>query len=146
MLSIGIGHAKQKDMARLFFLLLICLCSLPAIGQQNVVVDEDPPIGDMMARFAEINKSKSYVTGWRVQIISTPDRERLESVKQSFQYRYPSVPVDWVHAKPYYKLRAGAFTNKLDAMRLKYILERDYPGIYLVHDDNIRPRELIGSF
>ncbi len=133
-------------MARLFIFSLICLCSFAARAQQNVAIDEDPPIGEMMARFAEINKSKSFVTGWRVQIIATPDRERLESVKQSFQYRYPSIPVDWVHAKPYYKLRAGAFNSKLEAMRLKYILERDYPGIYLVRDDNIRPRELIGGF
>lgn len=99
-----------------------------------------------MERFAENNKSKSYVSGWRVQIMATPDRQRLESVKQSFQYRYPSVPVDWVHSAPYYKLRAGAFSTKLEALRLKYILERDYPGIYLVKDDAIRPRELIGNY
>lgn len=136
----------MNDMARLLFLFLISLCSIPALAQQNVSIDEDPPIGTMMDRFAEINKSKSFVAGWRVQIIATPDRERLESVKQSFQYRYPSIPVDWVHAKPYYKLRAGAFTSKLEAMRLKYILEQDYPGIYLVKDDAIRPRELVGGF
>ncbi|TXB62009.1 SPOR domain-containing protein [Phaeodactylibacter luteus] len=124
---------------------LISLLSLPAFGQRNIIIEADKPIAQMMARYAEINKSKKLVEGWRVQILATPDRQRLETVKQSFQYRYPNVPVDWEHAKPYYKLRAGAFSSKVEAMRLKYILEKDYPGIYLVKDDQITPRELIST-
>lgn len=124
---------------------LISLLSLPAFGQRNIVIEADKPIAQMMARYAEINKSKKLVEGWRVQLLATPDRQRLETVKQSFQYRYPNVPVDWEHAKPYYKLRAGAFSSKVEAMRLKYILEKDYPGIYLVKDDQIAPRELIST-
>lgn len=138
---------KKDIMARFLLLGLILLfASLAAEAQKNVFVEEDPPIGKMMDRFAEANQAREYVDGWRVQILATPDRQRLESVKQSFQYRYPSVPVDWVHSAPYYKLRAGAFASKLEALRLKYILEQDYPGIYLVRDDNIRPRELIGNY
>ncbi len=130
----------------LFLFLLLAICSTSSLEAQNVVVEEDPPIGEMLDRFKEINEAKTFVEGWRIQILATPDRQRLESVKQSFQYRYPSIPVDWVHSKPYYKLRAGAFASKLDALRLKYILERDYKGIYLVRDDNIRPRELVNYY
>jgi len=116
------------------------------VAAQDIYIEEDPPIAEMMARFAEINQSRKLVPGWRVQILATADRSRLETVKQSFQYRYPNIPVDWVHSKPYYKLRAGAFSSKLDAMRLKFILEQDYPGIYLVKDDSIQPKELIGDY
>lgn len=134
-------------MARFLFLgLILAFGSFAAHAQKNVFVEEDPPIGQMLDRFAEANKARNFMDGWRVQILATPDRQRLESVKQSFQYRYPSIPVDWVHSAPYYKLRAGAFATKLEALRLKYILERDYPGIYLVRDDGIRPRELIGNY
>ena len=134
-------------MARFLFLgLILFFSNSSAIAQKNVFYEEDPPIGNMMDRYAEANKSREYMDGWRVQVLATPDRQRLESVKQSFQYRYPSIPVDWVHSAPYYKLRAGAFASKLEALRLKYILERDYPGIYLVRDDAIRPRELIGNY
>ena len=124
------------------FFLLGCL-----LGRaQNVIVEADEPIPQMMDRYVELNKSRNFVQGWRVQILATPDRQRLETVKQSFKYRYPNIPVDWEHAKPYYKLRAGAFESKLEAMRLKYILQQDYSGIYLVKDDRIRPSELIGNF
>lgn len=140
-------ESKNKDMARIFFIyLMLHLSSLPAAAQQNVIIEEDAPIGEMMKRYAEINQSKPFITGWRVQIIATPDRQRLESVRQSFQYRYPSIPVDWVHDKPYYKLRAGAFSSRLEAMRLRHILERDYPGLYLVRDEAIRPRDMIGAY
>ncbi|MEQ8705715.1 MAG: SPOR domain-containing protein [Phaeodactylibacter sp.] len=112
---------------------------------QNVIIEADEPITQMMDRYVELNKSRNFVQGWRVQILATPDRQRLETVKQSFQYRYPNIPIDWEHAKPYYKLRAGAFESKLEAMRLKYILQQEYSGIYLVKDDRITPSELIGN-
>ena len=131
---------------RTIILLLFALGAWTSVGAQNVLIEEDDPIGQMMDRFTELNKARSTVTGWRIQIMATPDRQRLENVKQSFQYRYPSIPIDWVHSAPYYKLRAGAFATKLEALRLKYILEQDYPGIYLVKDDAITPRELIGRY
>ncbi len=134
-------------MARFLLLgVLLFWAGLVAEAQKNIIVREDAPINEMMNRFAEINKARKFMPGWRVQILATPDRQRLESVKQSFQYRYPSIPVDWVHTAPYYKLRAGAFASKVEALRLKYILERDYPGIYPVQDDAIRPRELVGYY
>lgn len=128
--------------------LIFALLMLGSIwgNAQNVVLEADEPIPQMMERFAAINKSRTYVQGWRVQILATPDRQRLETVKQSFQYRYPNIPIDWEHAKPYYKLRAGAFDSKLEAMRLKYILQKDYSGIYLVKDDAISPSELIENY
>jgi hypothetical protein len=129
----------------LFSALILSGCL--GLGQaQNIIVEADEPIGQMMDRYTELNKARNFVQGWRVQILATPDRQRLETVKQSFKYRYPNIPVDWEHAKPYYKLRAGAFESKLEAMRLKYILQQDYSGIYLVKDDRIRPSELIGNF
>lgn len=122
--------------------LLLILATFFAKGQ-NIQINEDPLISQMMEKYVESNKSRMNIEGWRIQILATTDRQRLESVRQTFQYMYPNIPVDWVHTKPYYKLRAGAFTSKLDALRLKYILERDYPGTYPVKDNKIRPEELI---
>lgn len=112
----------------------------------QVNLKEDPSIGKMMESYVSANKAKATVEGWRIQILATTDRQRLETVKQTFQYRYPNVPIDWVHANPYYQLRAGAFLTKLEALRLKYILEQDYSGIYLVKDDKIKPEELVNSY
>ncbi len=122
--------------------LLIAICG--QVDGQNIITKEEPLISEMMQKFAELNKSSGNIEGWRIQILATTDRQKMENVKQTFQYRYPSIPVDWIHNKPYYKLRAGAFATKLEALRLKYILDEDYPGTYPVKDDKINPSELIG--
>lgn len=126
-----------------FFLFLGILGSLSA---QSVQVKMDPIIADMLSQYTADNKSQGTVSGWRVQILATTNRQRLESVQQSFRYHYPNVPVDWMHDRPYYKLQAGAFRTKRDALRLKYILSREYEGLYLVRDDAIAKTELLNYY
>ncbi|MCB0630965.1 MAG: SPOR domain-containing protein [Saprospiraceae bacterium] len=126
------------------FVLIAALYS-ENVKAQAIQYKENRTITDMMDRWAELNKSKNTVEGWRIQILATNDRQKLESARQTFQYRYPNVPVDWVHNRPWYQLRAGAFSTKLEALRLKYILSQDYTGIYPVKDDNIRPAEIINA-
>lgn len=113
---------------------------------QNIQVKEEAAISQMMDRFASINKSVAVIDGWRIQILATPDRQKLESARQVFQYKYPNINVDWVHTNPWYKLYVGAFASKLDAMRLQYLLKRDYPNAYLVKDNTVRPVELLGAY
>ncbi len=96
-----------------------------------------------MDKFVEQNKSQTSVKGWRIQILATNDRQRMETALRQFGNLYPSIPVDWLHAKPYYKVRAGAFATKRDALRTLYILKQDYPGAYPVQDNEIKPEELL---
>lgn len=127
----------------------ICLCYVlswsHSLQAQGIQYNEDPVIGEMMERFTSLNKSRVTVEGWRIQILATNDRQKLESARQAFQYRYPNIPVDWVHNRPWYQLRVGAFSTKLEALRLKDILSQDYTGIYPVKDDSIHPTELINA-
>jgi len=133
-------------MGRLSLLFTFALIFSLQLNAQNIQIIEEAPITKLMERFVEINQAQTGVEGWRIQLLATTDRQKLESARISFQYRYPNVTVDWVHSKPYYKLRAGAFATKLEALHLKHILERDYTGIYLVKDKTINPQELITNY
>ncbi|RME92315.1 MAG: SPOR domain-containing protein [Bacteroidetes bacterium] len=135
-------------MLRLFSLIIgtLVLCTGSLLAQAAINVSADPIIEEMIEQFTINNKAQSTVPGWRVQILATTDRQRLESVMQSFKYHYPNIPVDWEHDRPYYKLQAGAFKTKLDALRLKHILSREYEGLYLVRDDKINKNELLNYF
>ncbi|MCB0650701.1 MAG: SPOR domain-containing protein [Saprospiraceae bacterium] len=133
-------------MKRVFIFIPVLLLIVGNLKGQNIRTNEEPLITSMMDKFVEVNRATQFVEGWRIQILATTNREQLESARQRFQYRYPNVPVSWVHSSPHYKLRAGAFSTKLEALRLKYILERDYSGLYLVKDDQIRLEELLSSF
>jgi hypothetical protein len=114
-----------------------------SFAQGNIRISSSDKISQMMDRFIEINKSKTFIDGWRIQLLATSDRQRVESAKVQFQSLYPNIYADWKHTAPYYKLRAGAFASKLDAIRMLYVLKRDYPTAYPTRDGSIRPSELV---
>ena len=131
----------MKKIAFISFLILSAITSLNA--QQNVVINEDAEITRMMARMVEINRFAESIDGWRIQILATTDRRKMEDARQKFLADFPGIRVDWKHEKPYYKLRVGAFATKLEASRLLYQLKSAYPSAYPAKDQ-IQPSELVG--
>lgn len=127
----------------LFLFFLVCFMGNQSFAQ-NIKVSEDFVISQMLQRHIQSNKSKSNVSGWRVQLLSTSDRIKVEEAKQKFMQDFPGVSVDWTHSKPYYRLRAGAFTSKLEAMRLLHRLKKDYPSAFPAKDNSISFREIVG--
>ncbi|MEL7159873.1 MAG: SPOR domain-containing protein [Bacteroidota bacterium] len=127
----------------LFALLLFFSAGL--LAQSAISIKTEKGVDQLLELFQTENEQETVVEGWRVQILATTDRRRLETVESEFKVNYPSVPVDWVHTKPYYKLRAGAFKTKQEAERLKYTLGEQFEGVYLVKDD-VRESELIRMY
>lgn len=128
----------------LFSILMVSLLSFRA-SAQNIEIREDASVQEIMDFYKRVNKGKPYIEGWRVQILSTVDRQQFESVRANFKAQYPYITTSWVHNRPYYKLRAGAFASKLEALRLQSLLKMDYPSAYPAVDNEIRPEEIIGG-
>ncbi|MFZ4544409.1 MAG: SPOR domain-containing protein [Saprospiraceae bacterium] len=127
----------------LLAVLILNLYSLQSYCQQNSI-QEDPIIAQMMNKFVEINKTKKTVSGWRIQISSTTDRRAMDELIIKFNQNYPDEILSWVHAKPYYQLRAGAFRTKMESLRLLSLLKAEYPDAYPVVDNNIKQSEIAG--
>lgn len=125
-----------------FFALSLTLLCTGVHAQNTVVVTTGEGIEALIDLFAAQNEAETQVDGWRVQLLATTDRNRLNTVESEFKVNYPNVPVDWVHTKPYYKLRAGAFQTKREAEQLKNRLNRQFEGVYLVKD-KVAESELI---
>jgi SPOR domain len=125
----------------LFFLLALNIS--PVHAQKNIKVEEEYNIARMMSRFAEINKTQTTTSGWRIQLVATTDRRKMEETRESFLRNYPGISIDWEHAKPYYRLRAGAFKTKLEAIRVLEQLKKDYPSAFPAQVDNIEVQDLI---
>lgn len=128
----------------IFFVLLLLGVGISEIDAQKITVNEDYEVEQLMDQYVRINTAKSYVEGWRVQVISTTDRQRLESVRQSLKSRYPYLSTSWVHNRPYYRLRAGAFATKLEAIQLQHLLREYYPGSIPTRDTEVSASEIIG--
>ena len=125
--------------------LLICTGLAQANAQADITVNVDPQVEGLLELFQSSSRANTKISGWRVQILATTDRARLETVETDFKVNYPNIPVDWVHDTPYYKLRAGAFSTKQEAERLKYTLSRQFEGVYLVRAD-VKKSELLRMY
>lgn len=113
------------------------------IGQaQEIQLNEDLRVSQMFRDWTNINRSNPHVEGWRVQIMATTDRKQVEDAHAIFRARYPDVPAEWTHEKPYYKLRVGAFRSRLEAQAFLNTLT-EYAGAYPAKDTNIHPRDFL---
>lgn len=124
---------------------LITLLSITSLAfSQNVIIKETPGITQLVEKHIELNRATLTIDGWRIQLFATTDRSKLEGARGTFINRYPNMPVDWVHASPWYRLRAGAFATKLDATRTLNSLKIYYPDAYLAKD-KINTSELLNA-
>lgn len=124
-------------------ILAVAIFAISLQAQGNITENVDPAIASLMKRYVDINKSTKTIAGWRIQILATTDRQKVEDALSKFQSLYPNINSDWIQSKPYYKLRAGAYTSKRDAIAAQYLLKMDYPTAYPVQDNEIKPEELI---
>lgn len=126
----------------IWFVALLLGVSLSA-RTQEIQVNADPAIEQLFKTWINLNRSNPRIEGWRIQIFSSTDRQQVESGKARFLNMYPNITADWVHEKPYYKLRVGAFRTRQEAMSFLAEIKDSYPGAYPAKDPNIHPRDFL---
>ncbi len=111
-------------------------------GQGSVSVTTSSTIDQMMNNFISKNRSQETVKGWRIQIIVTDDRRKMETARRKFISMYPNIDVNWKHLAPYYRVKVGAYENKMQLMGFLLELKREFPGVIPVMD-SINKLELV---
>src|SRR5690625_6653297 len=86
-----------------------------------------------MESYQKSFEKNEMVDGFRIQYFFTNDRREMEKVEKEFRFEYERIPTEWVHDPPYYKLFAGSFLSRIQAMRLLMRLRERFPGALLVH-------------
>lgn len=123
---------------------ILFMAVLPAFSRaQEVQLNIDPAIEQLVKTWVNQNRANPRIEGWRLQILSTTDRQKIEAGKYQFLNLYPAIPAEWVHEKPYYKLRVGAFHTRQEAMSFLSEIKDSYPGAYPAKDPNIHPRNFL---
>lgn len=128
---------------RIATVLFFWACCAGVATAQNVRVNEDPAVERLVAAWTAANRSRGAIDGWRLQVMATTDRRQVEEAELRFKTLYPDVPAGWVHEKPYYKLRVGAFRNRQEAQAFASRLHTDFPGAYPARDPAIPPRDFL---
>lgn len=127
------------------FLIFLLSSTFTCTFMTGQVISESPEVSAILKNYALSNKQSEYINGWRVQILATTDRLALESTKSQFQNNYPDIPIQVVHNRPYYHLRAGAFYDKKDAILMKYFFRKSYPGAMEIADNKLTIDLLLAS-
>jgi len=123
----------------LFFTFLSFAFQLRA--SDTIIVRKDERIDVLTSKQILVNKRSSMLTssgqykGFRLQVISTNDREKAFGIKSDLMNRYPEEKAYVMFQSPYFKVRIGNFIKREDANKFRKNLNKLFPqGVFVVED------------
>ena len=125
-------------MKKLFFLFI--LLPFLSVAQTDTTLSEDGSITSinekginaLVRKYENILKAKKGVAGWRVQLMFKTKKKDLKQLKIAFIKLYPEVPAYLEYEAPYYRIRVGNCRTKLEAIKIKALISKNFPGAYPV--------------
>jgi hypothetical protein len=105
-----------------------------------VVVEKDPRIDQLVRKQIEINEvttreSRRFVQGFRIQVMNSPDREKVFAAKAKVFEQFPDWKPYLLYQSPNYKLRVGNFKTQDEAQDALKQLSKIFPtGLYVIPD------------
>lgn len=140
--STFIFDITSKGMRHLMYTFFFFLMMQFTSYGQGVNITEHGSIRSLMNNYIFNNKEAVTVDGWRIQIITTSDRRRMEKALVKFQRMYPDMIADWSHRNPNYQVKVGAFRDKLDYQGFLLKVKQDFPSALPVREQ-LRKEELL---
>lgn len=124
-------------MKKIIFLLSILLSFCSLYAQTGIVYDLEPGMEQIQERNIKVWQKVKYVQGYRVQIASFSGTNSLasaEKAKSNFEEKFPNYSAYIVYMEPYFCLRVGDFTTKIQAYHAFRRIKPIFEGAFLVKD------------
>lgn len=123
-------------------LLCIALGSLRCSAQDSTVtinnnlitINEDARIAGLMNQYKDYNLRKEFTDGYRIQLMYTDVRDEVYKSKSKTYGEFPDLPSYVEYEQPYYKLRIGDFSTRLEATYYLNKVIPVYSGAFIVKD------------
>jgi hypothetical protein len=107
----------------------------------TVIVHKDARMDVLTSKQVTANKKASLLTssgqykGYRVQVVSTSNRDQAFKIKGDLLSRFPDQKSYTLFQSPNFKVRIGNFLKKEDAEKFKLQLAKLYTtGVFVVED------------
>ena len=106
----------------------------------GVTVSVDPRVDQLIKKQISINEAttletRRHVPGFRIQVINTPDRNKVNAAKIKVYEQFPDWKPYLIYQAPNYKLRVGDFRTEDEANSAMQQLSRLFPtGLYVIRD------------
>ena len=134
-------YTSFKQNIHLFYLAIILLGSTTIFAQDSTAMSstngqivQSYEISALLNRYDEFNKKRDITEGYRIQITYSDIREDIYKSKSMLYHQFPDLGSYVEYEQPYFKLRLGDFTTRLEAT---YYLQQTialYPGAFIVKD------------
>lgn len=112
------------------------LLSAHGSGAGDVRIHQSQQINDAMKQHIATNGSRK-LTGYRVRIFfdnSKNARNSSESVMRTFQANHPGIPAYRNYQNPFFRVVAGDFRTKSEAMEFLQKIKAAYPSALVVKE------------
>jgi hypothetical protein len=106
----------------------------------SIIVHKDPRVDILIKKQIQINEvttrdSRRSMSGFRIQVIASNDRNKVFSAKAKIYQEYPELKPYIIYLSPNYKLKVGNFKTEEEAQPYFDKLSRLYTtGVYIIHD------------
>jgi len=80
------------------------------------------------------NNEKKEGDGFRIQLLTSTDNNMVTKTRLQFLSKFPEAQVYTVYERPYFKLRAGDYVSKAEALRISGSYKIDFPAALVVPD------------
>lgn len=128
-------------MKKILLIVALCFSCQLLFSQENIdsnIVTSkiDNTIKD--PRIDKLNESytESYqLKGFRVQIYSGNKRQPANQARSKFLRVHPKTKAHLDYEQPYYKVRVGDFKTKLEALKYKNFIAKEFPNCFIVKDE-----------
>lgn len=129
-------------------MLFLAMRSSAQTDTSTIVVHKDARIDLLVKKQIEINEittrdARRYVQGYRILVLSSNDRNKVNSAKSKLYQQFPALQVYLMYQAPFYKLKAGNFKERKDAEDYLPNLQQLFPsGVYIIRDTiDVNPAE-----
>lgn len=123
------------------FIFIIGFCNFAFASNDTIIVYKDARLEVLTQKQILINKHASMLTsngqykGFRVQVISTNNRDEAFKVKSDLLLNFPNQKCYIVFQTPNYKIRIGNFLKREEAENFRNQISKYFKqGIYVVED------------
>lgn len=107
---------------------------------EHLTIEVDPKVNQLIEKRIQLNTHKPAISGYRVQIYFGSVRSEATDVKTKFNIMYPNTDCYVIYQQPYFKVRAGDFRTKLEATKLKNLINKEFNSVFIVEEDINLPK------
>ena len=133
----------EKSQMR-YLVLFVCIfftkTMLAQDSSSSVVVHKDPRLDVLVKKQSDINlavkrASARSAKGYRVLVVNTNKRDEAIAAKTKIYTNFPELKAYLVYQSPYFKLKAGNFRTRDEAVQYQKMLAPFFPkGVFIMND------------